>query len=475
MAHGNSPHTASIHVLDDDSLLNVFYFYRPPILDGDEDDEARTRGGKWDRERWWYKLTHVCQRWRNIILGSASYLDLYLLCTFSTPVVQMLAHSPPLPLVVDYMDPNRDITAKEEGILLALKQRDRVRRIRLEVPLPNLQKLIVAIDEEYPILEYLVITPPLKDQSATLMLPETLQAPHLRHLALASFYLPIGSRLLTTAVGLTMFSHFVCQPSSYFQPNILLQWLSSMPQLETLIIVFFCPIPNRDVERQLMNKPTTTHVTLPNLRQFTFVSVSAYMEAVFRRITAPRLEKLSIAFFKQLTFSVPRLGQFMDTMNLRFDSAEFAFNEDRVYVKVYFREAEIYDLTMVVHCLHLDWQVSSVVQIFNSLNPISSTVEHLTLEHRVHSRSSEEHNEVDRTEWRELLKPFSKVKTVHVDDGLVKVLSRSLRLNDGELPLEMFPELQELTYSEGSDTRDAFKSFIEARQDAGRPVTLTRR
>jgi hypothetical protein len=64
----------------------------------------------------------------------------------------MLAHSPPLPLVIDYED--RDITAKdEEAIILALEQRDRVRRIRFYIPVLQLQRLIIAIDGEYPILE----------------------------------------------------------------------------------------------------------------------------------------------------------------------------------------------------------------------------------------------------------------------------------------------------------------------------------
>ena len=63
---GNSPHTACIHILDDDSLINIFHLYRPPIFDGDEDD----LGGKWGRERWWHKLTQVCQRWRSLILES---------------------------------------------------------------------------------------------------------------------------------------------------------------------------------------------------------------------------------------------------------------------------------------------------------------------------------------------------------------------------------------------------------------------
>ena len=130
---------------------------------------------------------------------------------------------------------------------------------------------------------------------------------------------------------------------------------------------------------------------------------------------------------------------------------------------------------MNVHCLHFDWQVFSVAQIFNPLTQIFSSVEHLTLQHRVQSLSSEEHNEVDRIEWRKLLRPFSSVTSLRVDNGLVKELSRSLRLEDGELPLELFPELQELTYFGSGDTRDAFKSFIEACQNAGHPIILTRR
>ena len=69
----------------------------------------------------------------------------------------MLAHSPPLPLTVDY-DSEDGITAEdEEGIFLALEQRHRVRHLRLELPVQNLQKLVMAIDEEFPILEYLIV------------------------------------------------------------------------------------------------------------------------------------------------------------------------------------------------------------------------------------------------------------------------------------------------------------------------------
>jgi hypothetical protein len=200
------------------------------------------------------------------------------------------------------------------------------------------------------------------------------------------------------------------------------------------------------------------------------------LEALVHRITTPRLENLQILFFIQLTFSVPRLLQFVNaTENLTFKSAKFWFSDKFVDVEVYpHEEAEVYAFSITVKCWHLDWQVSSAAQIFNSLSPLFSAVEHLTLQHEVHSQSSEEHNKADRTEWRQLLGSFRNVKTLLIDEGLVEELSHCLELDDGELPLEVLPELQELTYSGSGNTRDAFTSFIDARQDAGRPVTLVR-
>jgi hypothetical protein len=250
-----------------------------------------------------------------------------------------------------------------------------------------------------------------------------------------------------------------------------------MPQLETLVILFSFPIPNRDVERQLIHTSVVTSVTLPSLHCFRFRGVSTYLEALVCNIKTPRLEKLEIDFFNQLAFSVPRLLQFMiTTENLRFGSAKFKFSGRRVDVEVYpCGEAEIYTLSIAVDCWHLDWQVSSMVQIFHSLRQMFSGVEHLTLEHGIHSRSSEEHNWVDRIEWRKLLCSFSNVKVLRIDTGLVDDLSRCLQAGDGELALEMLPELQELTYSWNGNIDDAFTSFVDARQNAGRPITLIHR
>jgi hypothetical protein len=329
------------------------------------------------------------------MLGSASYLRLSLVCTSGTPVENMLAHSPLLPLTVDY-DSEDSITAEdEEGILLALEQRHRIRHLRLAFLDQNLQKLIIAIDDEFPILEYLIVYTKKKSTVfKDLRLPETLQAPTLLHLMLGGFTCPIQPRLrpTVTATSLVTLCLVINHQPAYFQPNVLLQWISFQLQLESLYIIFTFPVPNRDVERQLTHTAITTHITLPNLRLFWFRGVSAYLEAVVCRITTPRLKSLRIRLFKQLTFSVPHLPQFMNTSeNLRFDNAVIMFNDEDV--RMPFCEANTYIFVVTIDCWHLDWQVSSVAQISNALSQAFSAVERLTLRHKVHSQSFKEHND----------------------------------------------------------------------------------
>ena len=124
----------------------------------------------------------------------------------------------------------------------------------------------MAINEEFPILEYLIVSP-LTKEGTVLVFPETLQTPHLRQLALSGTYPIRSSRLHPTAVGLVTLFLVKNHQSSYFQPNVL-QSISFMPQQEILDIHFTFSVPDRDVERQPTHTPITTHITLPNLRLF---------------------------------------------------------------------------------------------------------------------------------------------------------------------------------------------------------------
>ena len=459
------PHSrAPINALDDDSLLNMFRLYRPTLLDGSEDlNERVILGRKWHRERWWYKLAHVCQRWRHLILQSASHLGLCLLCTHGTPVADMLAHSPPLPLVIDH----HDINARDrKGIMLSLLHRDRVRRIRLMGSIPFLEWLIVVIDDEFPMLEYLCISP---EDNTRLVIPRAFQAPQLRHLVLSNLAFPIGSPLLSAPACLVTLSLTKIHPSAYFRPNELLQRVSLMPHLETLMIDFHSPVPNNGVEQELLHMPNTTHVTLPNLRSFGFGGITTYSETLLSRITAPHLEVLQIVFFKQLTFSVSSLLRFMTSSeNLKLRSAILTFDGWGANLSVYpFATAGLATFVLRFYSGH---QLSTAVQIFDVLRRVFASIVDLALEYEGHRSSTRWQDEANRTLWRVLLRSFNNVKNLGVHTSFAKELSRSLR----ESPMDLFPKLKKLSYSGGSNAGDSFKPFIDARQNAGHPVALVR-
>jgi F-box-like len=448
-----------IHILNDDVLLNIFYLYRlevPHKYNGECGPIFASHN-----QRWWYRLAHVCRQWRSIILGSPSRLNLHLYCTKGVPVADMLANSPPLPLSIHY---SGKITADDEsGILLALSCRDRVRHIYLWMS--NVGKFVTVMDDQFPILEQIYI-----HSRTELDLPVTFQAPNLRHLRLWTASLPIGSPLLTTAAGLVTLLLLNIPASAYFPPSYLLTRLSLMLQLEKLVIRFHSPHPNRDVERR--PRQILDVITLPSLRWFVFRGTTTYLEGLVARISAPSLSTIRVHLFNQLSFTFPRLLQFMQTSeNLRFTAVQVTFGELSVSLNAVPSEWDIMDVPLVLEimCRHLDWQVASAVQLLRVLSPVLSVVEQVTFSYKKHNKSPEWHNDVDRRHWRELLRSFTNAKAIHVQDDVVDKILRSLPSDDGEPPLELLPNLEKVGYSGDSGALDA---FLNERQVAGRPVSL---
>ena len=418
----------------------------------------------------------ICRRWRYLILGSASHLGLCLVYSCGTPVAKMLAHSLPFPLIIFHDNNNYNLTPEDErGIMFALDHRDRVRRICLIMPVPCLQKVIKAMDNQFPTLEYLYISPPTM-HNTHLTFPATFRAPQLKHLMLNHFSSPIGSPLLTTAVNLVRLSLRWIHTSTDLYPNHLIQALPLLPQLQNLTITFSSPVPNREIERHMLQTTNITHTTvttLPNLQVFHFGGDSAYLEALLSYVNAPLLKRLSVTFFNQLSFSVPHLGQFVTTAeNIRFNKVDFLFCHKAVAVFMYLSaSAPLPTLYIRVDCEHLDWQVSSMAQIFNVLSPLFSAVVDLSLDYRSHTLSSEWHKQADCTHWRQLLGSFGNVEILRVHNGLVGELSRCLA-SDGEPHLETLPGLKTLICPFGSRDGKTFARFVHDREVAGLPIDL---
>jgi hypothetical protein len=470
-----------IHILDDDSLLNIFYLYRPDIL-ADIDIDVRAgdldppKWGEWTCERWWHKLTHVCQRWRRLIFVSASYLGLCLVCTYGTPVAKLLGCFPTLPIILDYPRETLRWTVKDgDGILLALQQRARVRRIRLFVPPSHEVELVKATEMEFPMLEYLFIG--VSDRGELrpdLEIHRTFQAPRLRHLVLTRCPFLVTSPSLTTCTGLVTLSLMFLSPQSCHHPYDLFRRLLLLSQLVVLRIGDL-DFSTNELEGQQLDIPLFTPLTLPNLRLFEFAGHSNYLETLLPWIKTPVLEKFQTTFAPHLTnptppYSLLFLLPFMRKSDvLGFGSAKFLFSGSGATAWVYPREgARVYVFYLRIITRPLGLQVSEMAEIFRDLSPAFSTVEDLTVDYSSHNPLFER---VVPMQWRELLRSFNHVKTIRVHGLFAESFSQSL-LSDGESLPEALPDLQVLECLVGCDASDTFATYVNVRKAAGYPIRL---
>ena len=119
----------------------------------------------------------------------------------------------------------------------------------------------------------------------------------------------------------------------------------------------------------------------------------------------------------------------------------------------------------------------AAAQVFPELKTVFSAVEHLTINYEKGYTSEEWNRQADRTHCRQLVESFDIVKIVLVEDTLVKQVCRALQPAEGESPTELFPELQELSYSRRGVSRASSRAstlFVDARRKAGLPVTVNR-
>ncbi|KAH9165694.1 hypothetical protein EDB89DRAFT_2076551 [Lactarius sanguifluus] len=371
-------------------------------------------------------------------------------------------------------------TKDELGMSQALQLRDRVRRVVLSIPPAILHKLLVLMDESYPILEHLCLSSTAKGADADLILPRTFVAPNLCHLDLLGISLPTKLPLLSSTVALVTLTLTNVQSSGYFLPKHLVTRLRFLPQLEELSVCFSIPIPRPSAESELWNAPEPP-VTLPVLKRLTFRGVSAYLESLVAQISAPLLEHLGITVFNQVAFTLPYLSRFTNTTDgLKLPFASVIFEYGAVSVVADQRDRQQWadgppSFSFRVMCREFDWQVDCAAQICNALVPALSAVEGLTLDFDGNCIPTEwQDGAVDGTTWRELLGPFVGARKLRICHALVCELSLVLESEDAGLDPMLLPGLQELVPQlDEEHANHAFGSFIDARQIAGRPVRVS--
>ena len=435
----------------------------------------------------------VCRRWRYLVLESASLLGLSLLCTHGTPVKEMLAHLPPLPLILDYYDLYDCIAPGDvQDIILALRHRDRVRRIRIMQPVCILGWLIEALQGEFPNLEYLFIERhmfymPSFECNTFVKLPETFRAPRVRYLMAMGFSIPTSSPLFTTMGNLVTLSLNFGMPCAHFHPNPLLQQLPLTPRLETSGNILNTYFPS-DMESRFLRRAVTKRVT-HYLRRFGVQGSNVYLKALRSRVTIRLPERLQLYFFDQqkTSFILPPRQSMNSPEPVPLKTVRITFFKDylRVDGNSYDSKFSAYRFHMSQGGRHLDRQLASATKFVHTLGAVFSPVEHLILKYDgppLITSVSVWHNETGLTKWRDLLGVFGNLKALYVDYVFVGQLSRFLQSEglEGEPPTTdsdmLLPDLRDLWYSVRDtselDDHSLFTKFTHARRSAGRPVKL---
>ena len=401
---------------------------------------------------------------------------MHITCTNGAPVVEMLAHLPPLPLLVDYRHAMSVTQAEQDelGIYHALLLRDRVYHIALSLPPSTLHKMSVLLSRQFPILEHLSLTSSTSSNSLppTLRLPRTFLAPNLRHLALPSINPPRRLRFLTFTLSLVTLELSGIQALSYVRPRLLVARLRSLPLLEELFIDFSVPIPRPSAERELLGEQSAP-VILSSLKKLRFKGVGTYLEALVAQIRVPLLKQLLITLFNQLTFALPHTFRLINTTTevFRFRTAVIYFSYNEVSLSTAHQRRDETPFLFRVICGRLDWQIGCAAQICDALIPTLSDVERFRLTY-FHTKipTALRNGRIDATTWHELLRSFMGVKELYIENELSDELSRALELGEVGLDPGFLPNLQTIN---AADNR--FTAFLYTRQVVGRPVQFSQR
>jgi F-box-like len=278
----------TINHLPDEVILEIFDSYRrsiDPLYDNYYDC--------WRKRCVWFKLTHVCRKWRAIMFASTSRLDLGITVGPKKPDHIKTIPSEPFPIFVRYYDCGRDMTSSALWQLrAALKQQDRVREIYFEGPSDWFDELFRNTNCSFPILE----SPSFETKFLEdVKIPDTFLGGsylHLRHLKLERIFLTSISRFLLSTSALTDLSLRTDTAFGASPETSLLTCLQGMPCLCRLSL----SMADSPLEIPSQHSTLKDIVTLSKLTSFHYAGHGVFFDAIVAGLSAPSLRDLNMQF-----------------------------------------------------------------------------------------------------------------------------------------------------------------------------------
>jgi hypothetical protein len=464
--------------LPEDVLLEIFDAYRRLYkLEFNYENVWNSRNG-------WFKLAHVCQSWRRVVLLSPSRLHVHLLFTprrsSSEPMLKCL---PSFPILVDYSAASW--TEKEQNLALEAltgMHRGRVRTIALRWFDTDMAEILKALGHPFPELESLEIChgpmyqrPMYEfdyDYEGELILPTTLlsgSAPCLRQLTLRGVVPDCLSPLLSFTTGLVELALTLntLPPEASLLPN--LQRMSCLRRLE--LYLKYRPFTMAE------DPPTYAGdiVSLSHLTHLIFTGHRSYLQELVVGLAAPSLQYLDVELRSHSThgsFPIPHLCKFLCDTEYQFTAVRLEFSNSKLKFHAGKVSQPVDDEPFgIIIC-----EPVSLEQMGRELSGPLSSVETLVITWSVDWRTE---GGFQTDQWRGFCNHVSQVKVVRVAATLALEVAHSFKQDGPEAVLGFLPFLQRVEVPlrvSDEDLRvsicDAFKPFIAARQRVGRPIAL---
>ena len=303
----------TIKNLPGDVLLEIFDRYRHTLGDQLSSESV------WNNKNGWFKLAHVCRKWRSVVLASPSRLRLRLYFDSNTPtragVVERFSH---LPIIVNYSDVIWGASALKR-LSSALRYPNRVCSIAIWGSYDASDRVIEALDMLFPALESLEL------HNITSSVDRILQSPSfmtsiqsLRHLRLEGMLLTSVLPFLSVTrslvdLTLNIDKVFLTKAAS------LLAHIQHMPHLRNL------RVSSQPYFSQ--GSPPTTSIILPELTCFRFVGECTQVEWFVSGLDTPNLRKFHISIMhRSRGLDIPYLTKFISAVGVDFVTAQLTIS-----------------------------------------------------------------------------------------------------------------------------------------------------
>ena len=393
----------------------------------------------------------------------------------------------------------------EEGnVIAALKHRDRICDVRLDIQGSQLANVATVMKKPFPVLTRLHVTSDPDDRNVPILPRGFLgrSAPCLQKITLSGIPYPALPRFLLSTSNLVTLELRRIPPTGYIALPAMATCLASLPKLDTLDIQFQSATPRH--ERIF---PPVSRVVLPTLTAFTFKGASEYLEDFVAQIECPRVDRILIVYLNQsIEFQVAQLSMFIDRSAAfkanRLRHAQVTFSSDKVFFEMCRHELTRPELhstwcrpptRIAISCRGIDWQVPHIAQVVGRFSATLSNVVHLKLgctdvlmrdDYQINDADDDEwlmplrqlpddYSQIDGAddaEWLMLLRQFSAVQTLHVAWKLARHVTLALEGITQEMVADFLPSLELIDLQDQPAL--SFEKFLALRALSGHPVAI---